>query len=117
MVKKIWVIIFLALVVVSAILYQSIKVKQRAKRNFDHFYNSDLNGKISDITVSVGVVYFKLDKGDEQYGFIPITSELNNNMPFFNTARIGDSIVKPVKSDTLKIIKGNQVYLYSFRKL
>ncbi|MFY0255837.1 hypothetical protein ACDQ55_17990 [Chitinophaga sp. 30R24] len=116
MAKRTLILILLAMIVVSAILYQSIKVKKRAKRNFDLFYEADLDGKISDMTVSVGVVYFKLDKSDKKYGFIPITNELNNNMPFFNTARIGDYIMKPIKSDTLKLIKGDNIYLYTFRK-
>jgi hypothetical protein len=116
MAKKTLVLISLAIIVASVILYQSFKVKKKAKWNFDLFYNADLNGKISDMTVSVGVVYFKLEKSDEKYGFIPITNELNNNMPFFNTAKIGDYIIKPVKSDILKLIKEGNIYLYSFKK-
>ncbi|WP_343745590.1 hypothetical protein [Chitinophaga sp.] len=89
---------------------------KRDKRNFGVFYNASINGRIIDIGPSSGIVYFTLDNSDVQYGFAPRAFDYNHYMSFSDSAKVGDVIVKPAKSDTLRLIKGTHTYLFTFKK-
>jgi hypothetical protein len=101
---------FVALVILM--IFQTIRIKKRAKRNFEIFNNASLDGNIIDISQSVGEVFIKLDNDNIKYSFIP----KNDNKPFYNNAKKGSHIIKPIKSDTLKLIRGNEEYKYVFEK-
>jgi hypothetical protein len=44
------------------------------------------------------------------------TSELNENEKFNIVAKKGDIVIKPAYSDTLRLIKTDKVFLYTFQK-
>lgn len=92
-----------------------IKVKNRHVRIFEKFYASEINGKLTSIEASAGIVYFKVDLSRE-YGFSPITSTLNQNNPFSDFADEGDTVKKISHSDTLLLIKNGKTYKYTFKK-
>lgn len=104
--------------VISAIfliIYQTIKVKNRHVRIFKKFYASNIDGKLTSIDPSAGIVYFKVDL-NEEYGFSPVTSTLNQNNPFSDFADEGDTIKKTFNSDTLLLVKNGKIYKYTFKK-
>jgi hypothetical protein len=107
----------IGILILSFLSYQSYRVRQKGKKDFEMFYTSVLDGEISSIAISVGVVYLQLDNALTEYAFIPRTSELNKNQIFSHIARKGDKVIKPAYSDTLKLVKGDKVYLYTFQKL
>lgn len=103
-------------IILGISIFNSIRLKEKGKKNFEIFYGSRLDGKIENIQVSVGVIYIKLINSDHRYSFIPITSTLNENTPFFNVAENGDHVFKPSNSDALKLIKDEKTYVYTFQK-
>lgn len=115
--RKIMLFIGVGILILSFLAYQSFSVRQKGKKEFEVFYTSDLNGEISSIATSVGAVYFKLNNASVKYVFFPRTSELNNNQIFEYVATKGDKVIKPAYSDTLKLVKGDKVYLYTFQKI
>jgi hypothetical protein len=116
-VKALYWIIPTVIIALGIIILHSIRVKENGRKNFEVFYNSTLEGKIESIQMSVGVVYVKLLNKDHVYSFIPITSPLNKNTPFYSVAKAGAYIVKPSRVDTLKLIVNTASYVYTFQKL
>jgi hypothetical protein len=100
------------------IVYQYITVNEKAKKNFEIFYASDLDGEITRCSISAGAVYVRLNNMPTKVAFIPETSELNDYNIFMYTAELGDRIIKPAYSDTLTLIRKNgEVYKYTFAKI
>jgi hypothetical protein len=113
--KRNWLILLFALVSML-IIYSSIRVKKRGRVIYQKFYQSNIQGVIEEVKSSAGVTYFKLFNNREEYGFIPVTSILNNNNTTFSTiAQPGDKILKKAGSDTLRLVKTKRTYLYTFR--
>ncbi|HTE34724.1 MAG TPA: hypothetical protein VK666_30310 [Chryseolinea sp.] len=115
--QKVLILIGIGLVILSFLAYQSVRAKRKGKKQFEVFYASNLNSEISSITVSVGGVYFRLSNDSTQYVFFPRTSDVNGNTIFEHIAERGDLLVKKSYADTLKLVKEDKVYLYTFQKI
>ena len=79
------------------------------------FYESNLQGKLIEIYSSREGIKIRINNVDRNFCFEP-KSSFNIHENFENIAQIGDSIIKPTKSDTIKLIKEGEVYLYTFNK-
>ena len=90
---------------------------RKAKRQFDLFFNSNLIGTLEYVDVKFHGVAFKLINDDNEYVFYPYTSLLNDMKIFNHFANVGDSIFKPIKSDTLVLVKNHRQYKYNFQKI
>lgn len=113
--KYIVIFVFILLAIVYLFLAQTIGNK-RDKRLFNHFYKSEIIGKLEYAKISNYGVAFKIEGIEGEFKFHPYTSKINNNKIFYNIANKGDLIIKPKYSDTLTLKKGNNVYLYTFYK-
>lgn len=112
--RKWFVVGSIAVMLVTVIIFAQIKKRAEGKRLYERFFFSDLKGKLNSVQVSVGIVYFKLDDGNE-YAFSPVTSKKNDLNIFNYVAQRGDSVIKPSKSHTLKLIKQDgREYIYTF---
>ncbi|MGZ2369580.1 hypothetical protein ACXR6G_07320 [Ancylomarina sp. YFZ004] len=105
-----YIIIALIFVVVYVVITELIFKNRRQL-----FYESNLQGKLIEIYSSRDGIKISINSNDKSYRFYPIKS-FDTSKSFENVAQIGDSIIKPTKSDTLKLIKKGKVYLYTFRK-
>ena len=82
------------------------------------FYSTRLSGKIVRTEEYSRGANFVLDNNPIEFTFYPYTDKyLNNDEIFQYIAKPGDSIFKPAYSDTLLLIKGGKIYLYTFQKL
>ncbi len=88
----------------------------RAKKQFDLFFNSNLKGEIDWVDIKYHGVAFKLTNDINEYIFYPYTSQLNDKNIFNHFAVAGDSIVKPMKSDTLVLVKNFKHFKYTFQE-
>ena len=107
-------IFFIGLIIFM--VFHTINVKERGKKEFRQFYSSELDGVIVSMHASVGGVYFKLNNTNKEYNFVPLIGEENKNSTFYHTAEKGDRIVKPAYADTLTLITEDTVYKYTFEK-
>jgi len=114
--KKERVIIILAcfiLVVVYAIISQ-ISFRKKSKEEFQQFVQANIDGKLSYISYSNGIVYIKIEGDKIKYSLIPVQLDDSKYFPYF--AKVGDRIVKESQSDTLKLFKHQKVYKYAIQK-
>jgi hypothetical protein len=109
--------VVLILIVVSYIYFGGIYMRKQGNNLYSTFNSSDLNGEIERVYVAYKGIAFKLTSDSSTYVFYPITGTLNNNQIFNSFAEKGDRIIKPAYSDTLKLVKGDKVYLYTFQKI
>ena len=101
------------------ILYQfpiSCNGGKRELRFYNHFNNTDINGKLEYAKIGYHGTVFKIEGVEEEFVFYPHTSNLNNKKIFYQVAEKGDLIIKHSYADTLKLKKDNIVYLYTFQK-
>ncbi|MDB5146211.1 MAG: hypothetical protein JWQ57_231 [Mucilaginibacter sp.] len=82
------------------------------KKNFIKFYNSKIEGKIMEVNKHKGATDFAV--GNQEFTFVP--SYVNNDTDFPYFAKKGDSVYKPAKADTLKLIHNGKIFLYTFKK-
>lgn len=118
MTRKSKIILFLIL---TSVVFAYVALSQyygniRVKRQFDLFFNSNLNGVIEFVDIKYHGVAFKLTNDINEYVFYPYTSHLNNKNIFNQFANVGDSIVKPMMSDTLILLKNNKQFKYTFQE-
>lgn len=111
--KKAFPIIAIALLICIAIISQ-IHKRKKGKMQYKQFYTSSIHGIIQDVTASAGTTYFSIN--GKRYGFWPRRILTNKDYRFSIFAKHGDSISKPAYSDTLKLIKKNKKYLFTFKK-
>ena len=111
-------LIFLAfgLIAIIYILLAQIFGHKRDKRNFDMFYNSEINGTVKEIYIKYHEVGFRLNNDSTEYIFDPLTSIINQKKIFEYFATKGDSVIKPRYQDTLILIKEGRRYPYTFQK-
>lgn len=83
------------------------------KRRFEAFYDANLNGKLINLSKHQGATDFEVNNNEQQFTFVPIDVD-NKYFPEF--ALPGDSIYKPAKSDTLKLVHKGKTYLFTFKK-
>ncbi|MGN7824854.1 hypothetical protein ACTJJB_32320 [Chitinophaga sp. 22536] len=109
--------IIIAIIIFLIIAFFGNKIwNEKNKRNFDAFYSADINGRIINIGYSSGITYFMLDNSNARYGFAPEVFDYDHYMSFEDSAKVGDIIIKPAMSDTVRLIKGTHTYLFTFRK-
>lgn len=110
------VLIGIVCVVPIAILHQ-VKNSQRGKEKFKNFNEANINGKLNEVKIGYKGSVFTLINDSTEYVFYPYTNQSINKAQIFNyIARKGDSIIKPAYSDTLKLIKSDEVLKYTFKK-
>ncbi|MCH2083792.1 MAG: hypothetical protein MK226_15460 [Saprospiraceae bacterium] len=112
--KKFFKIGFLILVVAGLISNRYYRKRELVK--FQEFYQTDVSGKLYSIIDSNTGAQIVLSETKEKFTFSPFTSFLNQKKRFAEFAKKGDFVTKPAFSDTLKLFKNGQVYLYTFRK-
>jgi uncharacterized membrane protein YvbJ len=86
----------------------------RWKNNFIHFDTTEIIGEIEYVALVSHGVAFKIKGNNTKFIFYPRTSDLNENRIFDHLATKGDTIIKGKLADTLKLIKNNKEYLYTF---
>jgi hypothetical protein len=111
--KKIFPTVVIVLLICIAIVSQ-INKKKSGKTQYEQFYNCTISGKIQAVRPSVGTTYIIVD--DVKYGFYPKDISKNGSKIFYRFAEYGDSIYKPAQFDTLKLIKKDKEYLFTFKK-
>ncbi|MGM0580938.1 MAG: hypothetical protein ACQETL_09685 [Bacteroidota bacterium] len=115
--NKIAIISFGCFVIVMVLLY-AINLERfhdESEEKFTYFYNSSIAGKITcDPYAGSSGTYFCVE--GKRFNFLPYSNIHNDNNIFSRFANVGDSIYKEAKSDTLILIKGNNVYEYTFWK-
>lgn len=107
----------LVLVVTGYVYFGGSYTRDRGKQFYSTFNSSDLKGEIEKVYIAYKGIALKLTDDSATYIFYPVTSQSNDNKIFDNLASKGDRIIKPAYSDTLKLVKGDKVYLYTFQKL
>lgn len=110
-------LIAIAIPIIAGLAYFQISEKRKyTQKIFNIFYNDNLNGRITEIRGSAGITYFRLDNKDgEVYGLAAIANTVEHTS-FSSIARVGDSVAKPSKSDTIKVLKNGRVYAFTFHK-
>lgn len=114
--KKAKVILSTSVLLILIVLYFISKKheKNRWENEFIHFDSTEIVGELEYVAlVSHGVV-FKIKNNRDRFIFYPLTSDLNENRIFDHLATKGDTIIKGKFADTLKLIKKNKKYLYTF---
>ena len=104
------VVIFACIIVIS-----EVNGGKKAKRLYKQFYTSSIHGIIQDVTASAGTTYFSIN--GKRYGFWPRRILTNKDYRFSIFAKYGDSVSKPAHSDTLRLIKKDKEYLFTFKKI
>ena len=115
MMNKYLVFTKLILLMVLYIIINMIFSKNGAIDDFRQFNSHNINGELEDVSIAHHGVKFKLKKDTMEYFFHPYIN-LKEDKIFNRFAEKGDVILKPAYSDTLKLIKKQKVYLYSFLK-
>jgi hypothetical protein len=118
--KKVKVIISCGIVLLIIIIFFYVREKyedNKWKNEFIHFDTTYINGEIEYVARASHAVVFKIKGNKSKYIFSPGTSELNKNRIFDHLAEKGDTIIKGKFSDTLKLIKNGDEYLYTFDQL
>jgi hypothetical protein len=108
-------IVFVVIGIVYLVFAQFLGNRNAVKR-FDVFFNSNLKGEIQKIGIKHHGVSLKMNNDENEYVFYPYTSDLNDKNVFNYFANACDSIVKPINTDTLILIKQNKRYKYTFQK-
>lgn len=108
-------LIFICLVPVA--IWNQRNERRRGFQHFKKFNKANIEGVLLYVKLAYKGIAFRITGDTEEYVFYPYTNkELNNSSIFGYTATIGDSVIKPAYSDTLKLIKGNEVLKYTFAK-
>jgi hypothetical protein len=111
--KKIVTIFIFALLFVCFIFFQNYNTKKIAIRGYSTFYHKSINGKLTSVSFSGGLDFFKINDIGEKYVITAIPQQINSTMLFYNTAQIGDSIFKIQNTDTFRLVKNGRVYHYT----
>ena len=90
--------------------------KKQFQREYNQFNSQEIIGKIEYIRSKHRGVAFKIEEYKNEFIFHPYTNVINGFHLFYNIAERGDSIIKGSFSDTLILIKNNNVYYYTFEK-
>lgn len=111
----IWIAIFVIIAIIYIFAAQKIG-GNRELQFFVRFDTTDIQGKIDYAKIGHYGSVFKIEGIEEEFIFYPFTSELNSGNIFYNIAEKGDVVVKQAHSDTLRLMKNDKVYLYTFQK-
>lgn len=115
MAKRIVIVLFLFGV---SIFFIKMQITDKAVRNFRMFDSAKMEGVIVTKSASQDRERFRLNNLPQEFVFMSKATSLNGFTFFYAEAKIGDSVVKPSHSDTLRVIKENthQVWFFTFRK-
>lgn len=114
---KLFLMIVLIILIGSIFVIGTIYQNKKVLKDFDLFYSSFLNGRITKVDKYSRGAIFKLNNSSTKYTFYPDTDKnLNEGEIFQYLAQPGDSIYKQPFSDTLILIKDDKTYLYTFKK-
>ena len=92
-------------------LYQSTRYNLKST-NF--FFSSNVNGKITKMIDGSGGFEIIILENGEQYRFFSIT---HGGVDFDDLVRVGDSIVKPARADTIRVYSSmNKEMKFTFLK-
>jgi len=84
------------------------------KYRFNKFNNTSIDGRLTQISSDQG--FSDIVVNNQEFKFDPNSENDNKATDFLDFAVIGDSIYKPTKADTLKLIHNGKTYLYTFKK-
>lgn len=118
--KKVKVIASTLVVLLFLIIFFAVREKyesNRFKNNFIDFDTTNIIGELEYVALASHGVVFRIKGNSKMFIFYPRTSELNKNRIFDHLAEKGDTIIKGKFSDTLKLIKNRNKYLYTFDQL
>jgi hypothetical protein len=118
--KKVKIIISSVIVLIILIILLLVGPKyesNRFKNNFLDFDTTDIMGELEYVALASHGVIFKIKGNTKKFIFYPRTSELNKNRIFDHLAEKGDMVIKGKLTDTLKLIKNGNEYLYTFDQL
>ncbi|GIK60084.1 MAG: hypothetical protein HND39_10240 [Ignavibacteriota bacterium] len=118
--KKVKVIASTLVVLLFIIIFFAVREKyesNRFKNNFIDFDTTNIIGELEYVALASHGVVFRIKGNSKMFIFYPRTSELNKNRIFDHLAEKGDTIIKGKFSDTLKLIKNRNKYLYTFDQL
>ncbi len=101
---------FIGLCLAFFIYSERPSVKNSFKNKFDTFYYSDIKGRIK-LYKDGRPIYFQIEGSDNTYEFF-IGQALKVKYPSSSIIEIGDSIIKPNRSDVIKIKKATGETLY-----
>ncbi|TFF34464.1 hypothetical protein [Mucilaginibacter psychrotolerans] len=82
------------------------------ENKFRQFYYTDISGQISKISPHKGAV--DITVRGKTFTFSPDFVDNKTDFQFF--AKVGDSVSKSAKSDTLKLVRNGKIYSYTFSK-
>jgi hypothetical protein len=86
------------------------------KREYNRFYNSDIEGIVEEVGIKYHGTFFKIKGIKEGFVFYPYTDkELNDDKIFEHLTKAGDSLIKPSRADTLTLITRGKQYRYTFQ--
>lgn len=108
-------IILVLIITVIYIRFFDERDNRRALQFYNYFYEKNIKGVLESVRGGRHGSIFKV-KGFDEFTFHPCSGKLNNNKIFDYFAAKGDSIYKQAYSDTLKLIKNEKTYLYTFQK-
>jgi hypothetical protein len=107
--------IIIAILVVLLIVILGLKyTKDNARENFKQFYSANLNSEIEYWEIASKGIRFKLKDNKMKYVFYPKVDRIGRI--FEHVANKGDIIMKTPSSDTLKLIKENEILSFTFEK-
>lgn len=114
--RKVFFLACTSLIFVLYVVFGSYYTDKIAATSFNNFYNTNLTGKLSFISIKYKGVAIRVEKNPEQYVFYPFTDDnLNEGKHFHLFAELGDYVNKPANSDTLFLIKNSKTYKYTFK--
>ncbi|WP_316837033.1 hypothetical protein [Pedobacter nutrimenti] len=112
--ERVIIILFCFILVVVYALVSQISFRKKSKKEFQQFTQANIEGKLSYISYSNGIVYIKIEGDKIKYSLIPV--QLDDGKYFSYFARVGDRIVKKSQSDTLMLFKDQIAYKYAIQK-
>jgi hypothetical protein len=98
---------------VSLLIVMELVGNRMYKSEFQAFYNTNMKGRITELNKHKGATDFKVDNIKQQFTFVPNDA---GDKYFPEFAIPGDSIYKPAKSDTLRLVHHGKMYLFTFKK-
>lgn len=109
----------IGIIIVVIFIYIFITQKiggDREREFFTCFNSSNIHGELEYAKIGYHGSVFKIRGSEVEFVFYLYTSELSDNMIFYNIAEKGDTIIKEAYSDVLRLKKNNKVYIFKFRK-
>jgi len=108
--NKIIMIILCCVVLVVYMVISQISFKKKNRIQYQEFMEANINGNLSYIGQSKGVVYIEIEGSHKRYSFIP--KEVEGSKYFAYFAHVGDRVTKAPQSDTLTLLKDQGIYKY-----